>query len=69
MLYKHYGSPTTTISNSIGVLDTRAAVGHITRNIKIISGADEGWGFQLLIYGYLYNNTILRAGSAVLQGV
>lgn len=58
-----------TITNAVGTLDTRAGVAHFTRKIKIISGADEGWGFHLLIYGYLFNGTILRSGSAILQGV
>lgn len=40
------------MSNSIGVLDTRAAVGHLTRNIKIIAGTDVNWGFHMIIQGY-----------------
>lgn len=67
--FKHYGDTVPTVVNTVGTLDTRAGVAHFTRKIKIISGADEGWGFHLLIYGYLYNNTILRTGSAILQGV
>lgn len=57
-----------TITNQVGTLDTRAAVGHLTRNIKIRSGTDSGWGFHLLIYGFL-DDTILRTGNAVLSGV
>jgi hypothetical protein len=29
----------------------RAGVGHLTRNIKIVRGADpDGWGFRVLTY-------------------
>lgn len=71
--FTHYGASGVTVSNSVGTLDTRAAVGHITRNIRIIAGPDDGWGFQLTINGYLAtlpdNSTKLRSGSAILQGV
>ncbi len=52
--YTHYGDSSVTINNSIGTLDTRAAVGLLTRNIKIVS--NEDWGYQTLINGY--NNGI-----------
>lgn len=44
-----------TVTNAVGTLDTRAAVGHLTRNIKIKSGADDGWGFQMIWNGYVVN--------------
>ena len=38
--FTHFGSSSVTVSNSIGTLDTRAAVGLLTRNIRIYSGSD-----------------------------
>ncbi len=38
--YTHYGDTNVTINNTYGVMDTRAAVGYLTRNIKIMSGAN-----------------------------
>lgn len=67
-MYKHYGAPTTTISNSIGELDTRAGVGLLSRNIVIKAGSDSGWGYHLLVYGY-NDDIILRTGGIVLRGV
>jgi hypothetical protein len=68
--YTHYGAPSVTISNSYGTLDTRASVGHVTRNIKIISGPDAGWGYSLVIYSmYEEPGTIYRAGQATLNSV
>ncbi len=49
-------------------MDTRAAVGLLTRNIRIFTGADEGWGFQTIINGY-NDGVKVRSGSAILQGV
>ena len=66
--FKHYGAATATVTNAVGTLDTRAGVGYLSRNIKIISGADSGWGYQLIAYGYI-DNTTLRTGSVILQGV
>lgn len=40
----------------------------MTRNIKIRSGDDAGWGFQLVAYGFV-DNTTLRSGGLVLSGV
>lgn len=73
LLYTHYGAPSVTVSNTVGTLDTRAAVGHISRNIRIIAGADDGWGFQVVVNGYLATlpdgTTKLRSGGVILQGV
>lgn len=33
-------------------MDMRTGVAHLTRNIKITSGGDEGWGFTLIQFGY-----------------
>lgn len=49
--YTHYGSSSMTISNSYGTLDSRSKVGHITRNIKIVSGHDAEWGYNIIVYG------------------
>lgn len=66
--FTHYGASEATITNAVGTLDTRAAVGYLTRSIKIVSGADSGWGYQLIAYGYM-DNTTLRTGSVILHGV
>jgi hypothetical protein len=37
-----------------GILDARAGVGLLTRNIQILSAADtKNWGCRVLIYSYL----------------
>jgi hypothetical protein len=66
--YTHYGSNSITISNSYGSLDARCRVGHLTRNIQIVSGPDYGWGFNMIVYGYM-DGTIVRVGSVNLIGV
>lgn len=33
-------------------LDSRAGVGHLTRNIKIESAGSDSWGYRMLVYGY-----------------
>jgi hypothetical protein len=68
LIYKHYGAANPTVTNAVGTLDTRTGVGHLSRNIKIVAGPDSGWGFQLLVYGYIDNAT-LRSGSVILNGV
>ena len=50
--FDHYGAAGVTIDNDYGQLDTRSAVGHISRKIKIEPGADSGWGYRLLGHGY-----------------
>lgn len=57
-----------TISHAYGQLDTRARVGHINRNIKIVPGPDVGWGFNIITYGFL-DGDIRRVGSVNLYGV
>ena len=66
--YNHYGASGLTISNEYGTLDTRTAVGHITRSIKIVPGPDVGWGFRLLGYGFR-DGDYLRTGNLILEGV
>ena len=66
--YNHYGDSSVTINNTFGILDTRTAVGHITRNIKFVAGPDNGWGYTILGYGYSQND-ILRTGNIILSGV
>ena len=51
--YNHYGETVPTIVRSYGTLDTRTGVGHLTRNIKIQAGPDNGWGFSLVQFSYL----------------
>lgn len=66
--YTHFGDPSVTISNNIGILDTRASVGHVTRNIKYTSGPDSGWGYSVVVY-QMWDGKINRAGQATLSGV
>ena len=52
--YQHFGAAAATINNTYGVLDARAAVGLLTRNIRITNASDaNGWGCRVLNYGYL----------------
>jgi hypothetical protein len=47
----------------------RAGVGHLTRNIKIVRGADpDGWGFRVLTYGFI-DGDITRIGTSNIHGV
>ena len=43
-------------------------MGHVNRNIKIIPGPDAGWGFTVIVYGYMDGN-ISRVGSVQLDSV
>ena len=53
LVFEHYGAPGTTLTNSVGTLDARSAVGHLTRNIKISAGPDaNNWGCRVLVYGF-----------------
>jgi hypothetical protein len=70
--YTHFGASTPTIVQSYGTLDTRAGVGHITRNIKITAGANTTWGFNLVQYGFIENigsANISRTGKVIISGV
>ena len=49
-------------------MDTRASVGHVTRNIKFVSGPDNGWGYSVVVY-QMWDGTINRAGQAIFSGV
>jgi hypothetical protein len=67
--FDHFGASTTTITTSYGSLDTRAGVGHLTRNIKIVSGPNYTWGYRVLVYGYKDTNDFIRTGDVILSGV
>jgi hypothetical protein len=45
----------------------------LTRNIKITSGPDSGWGFTFIQYGYMDklkdNTTVIRTGKVNISGV
>jgi hypothetical protein len=47
--FTHFGATGATVTNVVGTLDTRAAVGLISRKVKIMSGLDEGWGFRMIV--------------------
>jgi hypothetical protein len=66
--FTHYGAPAVTINNIYGILDTRTSVGHLTRSIKIVPGADKGWGYQLIGYGF-FDGIQIRTGQMNLTGV
>lgn len=65
--YNHYGS-SSLLNNSYGSIDLNTQVGHVTRNIQIISGPDSEWGLTLIVYGYM-DGPIPRTGSVTLSGV
>ena len=67
--YTHFGDTKETINNNIGILDTRNAVGHITRNIKFISGGeDPKWGYWMEIFSE-NDGEVQRRGRVTLSGV
>ena len=51
--YTHYGANSVTINNHYGTLDARTRVGHVSRNVQIVPGPDSGWGYTVIIYGFL----------------
>ena len=59
--HDHYGSP----SDRLGKVDSRTAVGSLTRNIKIMAG-DRG--FRMLVYGYQECGNE-KYGRVTLEGV
>ena len=67
--YTHYGDTKETVASIYGSLDTRARVGHISRNIQILAGPDAGWGFSIYVYGYTDDFGVKHIGSAQLIGV
>lgn len=66
--YPHYGDMSVTIDNNAGTLDTRTTVGHITRNIKFVSGPDNGWGYSIYVY-QLWEDVYSRTGVVTLDSV
>ena len=66
--FTHFGDNGVTISNSIGELDTRAIVGHISKTIKITSGPDEGWGYTMWVY-QMWEGYTSRTGNVLLDSV
>lgn len=76
LVYEHYGAGAPII-NKYGVLDTRAGVGLLSRNIKITKGPDaNGWGCRVLAYSYSEFNpenpaagVVNRTGSIIFDGV
>ena len=78
LAYSHYGCADSDIlSTTSGTIDTRARVGHLTRNVKIRAGEDAGWGFTVYITQYFENHEPLtdltvgvwRNGTATIDGV
>ena len=67
MQFFHYGSDKITVSTDASTpgqinikstfggkgLDMRAAVGHITRNIKISGSEDDNWGAHIFVYHWI----------------
>ena len=54
--YYHFGASTVTKQTSYGLLDMRAEVGLLTRNIKIQGSDEDYWGGRLYV-GEVYNST------------
>lgn len=72
LAYTHYGSASITVNSTYGTLDARTNVGHINRNIQIVPGPDAGWGYSVIVYGFLDGDNVtgvLRRGSVQLNGV
>lgn len=73
--YEHYGA-SDPIINQYGVLDTRAGVGLLSRNIRITKGPDaNGWGCRVLVYSYVdipenpADPIVTRTGKITFDGV
>lgn len=50
----------------------RTAVGHLTRNIKIVAGNDTNWGFTLIQFGYsrkIDGVSVIETGKMTISGV
>lgn len=47
----HFGEPDVTILSQYGNIDTRAAVGHVTRNIQIKQTGNNTFGFAVYVTG------------------
>ncbi len=50
----------------------RSSVGHLTRNIKIVAGDDENWGFTMIQFGYsrqLDGANVINTGKMTISGV
>lgn len=70
--YSHFGAIDPTIVKSYGILDMRAAVGHLTRNIKIVAGEDTNWGFTMIQFGYsrdVDGFNVVSTGKMSISGV
>ncbi|KAM3135691.1 hypothetical protein pb186bvf_012217 [Paramecium bursaria] len=67
--FSHYGSTSQTINQqNIGILDMRAIVGHLTRNIKIISGQNQnGYGCRITVEKYNENIGYLKLRGVEIQ--
>jgi hypothetical protein len=65
--YNHYGS-LSSMGFSHGNLDFNTQVGHLERNIKIISGPDTSYGMDFIVYGY-WDDKMNWIGSVSLSGV
>jgi cell migration-inducing and hyaluronan-binding protein len=54
LIYEHYGDPQAITNSHGGVIDVRAAVGMLSRNIKITKGSTPSdWGCKILVYSYI----------------
>lgn len=58
-----------TFSNHYGQVDARTKVGHVSRNIKIVSGPEAQFGYSVIVYGYRDANKNLWVGNVQLTGV
>ncbi len=67
LIYTHYGS-SSSLSYAHGNIDVNTQVGHLDRNIKILSGPDVSYGLDFIIYGY-WDDKMHWIGSLSLDGV
>lgn len=62
--YEHYGDANPFTNSQGGKIDMRAAVGLLTRNIRITRGPDpDNWGCRVQVYSYIMN--IVNSTKAV----
>lgn len=65
--YNHFGSPSS-LSYLHGTINVNTQVGHLDRNVKILSGPDRSYGLDLIVYGY-WDDKMHWIGSLTLSGV
>lgn len=65
----HYGASNSTASIYGGIVDIRAEVFLLSRNIKIAGADEEAWGCQILTSDFLEFSGRMRTGSTIMDNV